>query len=612
MRISATILITVFLFFFGVLEGQQFLNLDFERKSAEGANRAWGWNKHPWGPTTFVMDSLVVMNGNFSIRSTCGKGEKDCVKAGYAFGIEAYEIKEKELFFSAWFRSDKPGIRAGVSIEYEYTDEKTGKYGKKTISGTLQDEALDWTRITVETVLPATATNVQLIVHRKGKGTAWFDQCSLEIDGREKRSVLVADEFTNKQIKWLQQQVSPFASPLPVANFDTTAASKLDFLKKAFEGSTIVALGESTHGTSEFFSLKHKILQYAVEELGFRVFAIEDHLVSCQKVNEYVKGSGISRKEAMAGMFSVWMKQEVYDLVEWIRTYNETHPNDMISFIGFDMQNAVLPIDHLKKFLLARDPEFYDEHQELLAELKQQGQQAFTLTDSLKADLLQKAERFSEAVKFRSDRWARDFHDADDLRWSKYASRYAILIKQFFTEAYHGGFALKRDQAMFDNLTWYLEYIYPRQKAIIWAHDVHISRADHSNERHNLHLSLSMGSFLSKKYGDKYRSFGIFTHRGTFSAYPSYSNLSRIVQDELCTSPKGSLSEALHQVASKTGNRHLFLPLSREVDWLNRPLPIRFANHIADDYGFYMRIRVPYQFDGVFFIDQTTGSTVVK
>jgi erythromycin esterase len=40
-------------------------------------------------------------------------------------------------------------------------------------------------------------------------------------------------------------------------------------------GVRVVGLGESTHGTAEFFRLKHRLVEYLVTAHGFRTFAME-------------------------------------------------------------------------------------------------------------------------------------------------------------------------------------------------------------------------------------------------------------------------------------------------------------------------------------------------
>ena len=50
----------------------------------------------------------------------------------------------------------------------------------------------------------------------------------------------------------------------------------------------VVALGEATHGTREFFLMKHRVLEFLVKELDFNLFAIEATWPEANRVNEYV------------------------------------------------------------------------------------------------------------------------------------------------------------------------------------------------------------------------------------------------------------------------------------------------------------------------------------
>src|SRR5215467_5452446 len=63
----------------------------------------------------------------------------------------------------------------------------------------------------------------------------------------------------------------------------------------------IVSLGEATHGTREFFQLKHRLLEYLVAELGFTVFGIEANYPECLRVNEYVLDGAGDPAAALAG-----------------------------------------------------------------------------------------------------------------------------------------------------------------------------------------------------------------------------------------------------------------------------------------------------------------------
>ncbi len=66
-----------------------------------------------------------------------------------------------------------------------------------------------------------------------------------------------------------------------------------------FDGARVVALGEATHGSREFFQLKHRLVRFLIEDHDFRTFAMEAHFTRALAVNDYVldvKGDAKSRK----------------------------------------------------------------------------------------------------------------------------------------------------------------------------------------------------------------------------------------------------------------------------------------------------------------------------
>jgi erythromycin esterase-like protein len=55
----------------------------------------------------------------------------------------------------------------------------------------------------------------------------------------------------------------------------------------------IVSLGEATHGSREFFQLKHRMLEFLASEMGFSIFSIEANLPETYRMNDYVlEGKG--------------------------------------------------------------------------------------------------------------------------------------------------------------------------------------------------------------------------------------------------------------------------------------------------------------------------------
>ena len=134
----------------------------------------------------------------------------------------------------------------------------------------------------------------------------------------------------------------------------------------------VVALGEATHGTREFFQLKHRMLEFLVEEMGFRVFAIEANWPECLAINDYVLHGEGDPEEALAGIyFWTWNTEEVLELIEWMRRYNADPAHEQkLKFYGVDMQytvGAASAIDNprqadIKRYLMVASSSSFHNH----------------------------------------------------------------------------------------------------------------------------------------------------------------------------------------------------------------------------------------------------------
>ncbi len=115
----------------------------------------------------------------------------------------------------------------------------------------------------------------------------------------------------------------------------------------------IVGLGEATHGTCEFFQLKHRVVEYLVARQGFTVFAIEANQPECRALNDYVlHGTGDPRVGLDGISFWMWNTQEVLAMFEWMRAWNANpEHHNKIQFTGFDMQMSSIAYTSVAAYL---------------------------------------------------------------------------------------------------------------------------------------------------------------------------------------------------------------------------------------------------------------------
>ena len=129
-------------------------------------------------------------------------------------------------------------------------------------------------------------------------------------------------------------------------------------LKKVVGNARIVSLGEATHGTREFFQLKHRMLEFLATEMGFNIFSIEANMPEAYRLNDYVLNGNGDPAQLIRGMyFWTWDTQEVLDMVLWMREFNKSGKG-RVQFTGFDMQTPDVAAGVVKDFVAANEPDY--------------------------------------------------------------------------------------------------------------------------------------------------------------------------------------------------------------------------------------------------------------
>ena len=119
-------------------------------------------------------------------------------------------------------------------------------------------------------------------------------------------------------LAWLRRRAIPFATAEPGGD-----AADLAPFTRLVGDARLVALGEATHGTHEFFAMKHRLVAFLVRELGFTGFAIEANGPEAERIDDYVQTGQGDPASLLAGLhYWTWNTREVLDLIGWMREYN--------------------------------------------------------------------------------------------------------------------------------------------------------------------------------------------------------------------------------------------------------------------------------------------------
>ena len=594
---------------------QQPLNLNFERLSVEGINRPWGWTVSAYSPTvTAKCDNTVRRSGNYSLKIE-DQSILNEQPFEYTFFVEPSQLLDKKLSLSGWIKNQNWYGDVGLKIQSYGTNGVEYVILQKDSISMAKNRSSRWQKMEVDITLTGNPHSVEITLYCSGSGTLWYDQLALQVDGNLVDEVPVAQAFSVNQRTILRDNAIAFRTVKPLVK---TSDFDRDFIDLAYLWSfvgdaEIIALGESTHGTREFFELKHRVLQYAILRLDVRVFVLEDNQLAVERINNFVLHNIGTVDEAMKGLFAVWSTLEMRNMITWLHRYNFRNPDDPVAFVGMDIQNPTLALDSLDRFLGRWDKELQTFSNNQLSNFKKHWQKSYYKDESILSEWVSDTKLVYDNVLMQEAEWLAKATSDKEMQRIMWAVQNARLIYQCALSIESGGFA-DRDKAMAENISWIKDKYYPGKKLLVWAHDSHVSRGDAKIAEHNYFNGNSMGAYLSKKYGDKYYAFGLFTYEGECTGTISYSDFTQVAFD-LFTSPLGTLDEILHMTSNYIGSPYLMLDLrpykksKSFMNWMTQQRPVRYVGYVAEDYGFGGRYSIPYQFDTLFFVDKTGATT---
>jgi erythromycin esterase len=294
-------------------------------------------------------------------------------------------------------------------------------------------------------------------------------------------------------------------------------------LEKAVGSATIVGVGEATHGSSEFFTTKHRLFRYLVEHQGFTTYALEANWSAGLRLNDHVLyGKGDPRtimREEFQESYLIWHTREYLDLIRWMRQHNLRHPQRPVQFMGNDLAYAGPRLfDEVTGYVAEHYPRLLPEFRRLYAASRPTGGVEETIKANLRRPLPER--RAMAADVQRALALLERQRPGPDLQRHAWVVQHARAIAQTGTEfsydlfdpAQVGAAMRYRDQVMAENTVWWQRRTGHRM--LLSAHNGHVRLETNSPELY----PKVQGTFLREMVGDDYVSVGFTFGRGSFNA----------------------------------------------------------------------------------------------
>jgi erythromycin esterase len=330
----------------------------------------------------------------------------------------------------------------------------------------------------------------------------------------------------------------------------------------------IVGIGEAAHGAHEFFTLKHRVFKYLVEEKGFTTFMLEIAWGTGLQLNDYVLYGKGDPRQIMRQEFvqngRLFANEEYVRLIEWMRAYNKKYPERrQLQFMGNDVD-----LPHIRIFADIFSYVRERGHSELVPKLMDLYDGLIPTTDlntwALNYNAKPESERqqvqlqAEEALRLvKSLRWGADREAAD---WAEQQATVVVWIAR--TNA-TDEFWFARDQAMAENALWW--YRHKNSKILISAHNVHIG--------HNPEDYKTEGTWLKQFLGPCYVSFGLAFYQGSFLAVDNNTGL--LTKFTVGPPPPDNAERALGQVRFLDYMLDMRTVGNPARAWLNQDQPVR-------------------------------------
>ncbi|MCX6664463.1 MAG: erythromycin esterase family protein [Euryarchaeota archaeon] len=328
------------------------------------------------------------------------------------------------------------------------------------------------------------------------------------------------------------------SSPLELSDADLESLAYLSDCR-------IVGLGEATHGTKEFFQLKHRIFKYLVENYGFKIFAFECDMGESYYINNFVtKGEGdIDNIMKNIMHFWTWSTEEVKNLLLWMKEYNEHKSDaDKIYFIGVDCQEMTYQSDIIKKYFDNTNISLPEDCVQFLDEIKQMGSNyssnLYIYYSNMTLDKKEEIDQYVDILLTKLEDFRNEFISASSEFEYLFIKQIVLNIKQANDVGYGYRYDIQknyRDLYMAQNTLWTSALFGEDTKVALWAHNMHVA---------NYEAYGSIGFYLKNELKEKYQIIGFTFSKGRFTAINRFRFLSihQIKQPKL-----GSINYVFHR-----------------------------------------------------------------
>jgi protein-L-isoaspartate(D-aspartate) O-methyltransferase len=318
--------------------------------------------------------------------------------------------------------------------------------------------------------------------------------------------------------------------------FGAFEGRSLDALVERLASARVVLLGESTHGTAEFYQLRARITQRLIEDHHFDFVAAEADWADAARIDTYVRNAKPAASEFAWAAFSrfptwMWRNEEVAVFSEWLRDFNRRR-EQRAGFHGLDLYGMYTSMSIVLDYLREVDPAAAIAARGHYARLgpwqsSPQGYAQAVLSGRLepaaKAVVATLRALLQKRLEYMTEDGERFFDAVQNARVVTAAERFYRAMFYGAAESWN-----LRDSHMFDTLRILLGHYGAHSKGVVWAHNSHVGDARSTEMRAREEFNL--GQLCRQAFGDDARLLGFSTDHGRVMAASEWDGPGQVMR----------------------------------------------------------------------------------
>jgi erythromycin esterase-like protein len=410
------------------------------------------------------------------------------------------------------------------------------------------------------------------------------------------------------------------SAPSVVASVAKPISDGHDELLDCIGDSEIVLIGEASHGTHDFYSLREKLTRRLIAEKGFRIVALEADWPDALRINRYVNGCGNDKNanEALSGFrrFPSWMWRNTVmeEFIGWMKDWNDDRSGrDTAGIFGMDLYSMHTSMDAVLEYLDAVDPEAANRARHRYSCFEQfngDPQQYGYMTSSGGAEPC-KAAVVKQLVELRERRmeWIRRDGKAaeDEYFYAEQNARLVVNAEEYYRSMFMGRRSSwnLRDQHMTGTLAALKSHFGKGDgKMVVWAHNSHLGDARATEMV--VRGEVNVGQLMRQQFGSRVFNIGFSTYTGTVTAARNWGDPAE------CRRVVPGLPGSYEALFHDTGLDDFWIDLREEgtiekvleQERLQRAIGVIYRPE-TERYSHYFRTSLPKQFDVMIHMDET-------